>query len=267
MNQKNLEYLTDQVKYTGFGDDLSNDLKNAVAQGAETFKLNHVTAYGGDTVEATLNFSKSSTSDMYFFNSYEVALQKENTAEKLEQRFYINKGSNITLKEAYNLMEGRAVNKDLTNQNDQKYNVWLQLDFKHSDDHGNFRLKKFTENYGYDLDAAVAKHPIKQLERDDLRDNLMDSLKKGNIATVTFQVEGKEQTHYIEAVPQFKTVNVYDENMQKLGSREIKSEKQAQGETQSEKKANKQSAKATDEESGTETQAEGRKKKKQGQSM
>jgi len=49
-------------------------------------------------------------------NSYDASLKKDGTAESLEQTFYINKGQNITLKEAYNLMEGRAINKDLTNQ-------------------------------------------------------------------------------------------------------------------------------------------------------
>jgi len=65
----------------------------------------------------------------------------------------------------------------------------------------------------------------------------MDSLKKGNVQSVTFQVDGKEQKHFIEANPQFKTVNVYDSDMQRLGSRESKSEKQAEGAGQDNKRA------------------------------
>ncbi|MXN91172.1 hypothetical protein GR160_08005 [Flavobacterium sp. Sd200] len=239
MNQKNLDYLQDQVKYTGFGEGLSGDLKRNIEKGGEEFKLKHNTKFGDDTVDATLNFSKSKQSDMYFFNSYNVSLQKEGSPEKFEQTFYINKGQNITLKEAYNLMEGRAVNKDLTNKEGEKYNVWLQMDMRQSDDKGNFALKKYSENYGYDLNAALSKHPIKELQRNDFKDDLIDSLKKGNIQSVTFQVDGAEQKHFVEANPKFKTVNVYDENMQKLGARESKSEKQAEGASQSAKKAEK----------------------------
>ena len=104
MNMKNLEYLQDQVKYTGFGDDLANALKEQVEQGKPEFKLLHSVQYGNDTLSATLNFSQSKQSDMYFFNSYRASLQKEGTQQSLEQTFYINKGGNITLKEAYNLM-------------------------------------------------------------------------------------------------------------------------------------------------------------------
>lgn len=113
----------------------------------------------------------------------------------------------------------------------------MQVDFKNSDDNGNFKLKHYHENYGYDLEAAVSKHPIKELGRDDYKESLMDSLKKGNVQSVTFQVDGKEQKHFIEANPQFKTVNVYDSDMQRLGSRESKSEKQAEGAGQDNKRA------------------------------
>jgi len=239
MNQKNLEYLQDQVKYTGFVEGLSNDLKAKIDKGGDEFKLQHSTRIGNDTVDATLNFSKSKQSEMYFFNSYDVSLKKEGKEEAMQQTFYINKGQNITLKEAYNLMEGRAVNKDLTNKEGQQYNAWVQLDMRQSDDKGNFALRKYSENYGYDLEAALSKHPIKELKYDNSKLDLMDSLKKGNIQSVSFQVDGKEEKHFVEANPKFKSVTVYDENMQKLGARESKSEKQAEGESQSAKKAEK----------------------------
>ena len=64
MNQKNFEYLRDQVKYTGFGEGLENDLKQKIQEGNPEFKLPYETKYGNDTVNATLNFSQSKQSDM-----------------------------------------------------------------------------------------------------------------------------------------------------------------------------------------------------------
>jgi len=252
MNQKNFEYLRDQVKYTGFGEGLENDLKQKMEDGKPEFKLQHQTKYGNDSVTATLNFSQSKQSDMYFFNSYQVSLQKENSPETMEQTFYINKAGNITLKEAFNLMEGRSVNKDLTNKEGQVYNAWIQMDFKQSDNNGNFKLKHYHQNYGYDLEAVLSKHPIKELGNTDFKASLMDSLKKGNLQSATFQDSGTEQKQYIEANPQFKTINIYDSSMQRVDNRQSKKERQSEGENQSVKQDNKKEKQTSGEDDGPE---------------
>ena len=262
MNQKNFEYLRDQVKFTGFGERLENDLKQKIQEGNPEFKLAHETKYGNDTVNATLNFSQSKQSDMYFFNSYQVNVQKENSSETMEQTFYINKGNNITLKEAYNLMEGRSVNKDLTNKEGQVYNAWIQMDFKQSDNNGNFKLKHYHKNYGYDLEAVLSKHPIRELGNEEYKSNLTDSLKKGNMQSATFQINGAEQKQYIEANPQFKTINIYDSSMQRVDNRQSKKEQQSEGESQSVKQDGKKEKQTTAEDDGPDIPKASNKKKK-----
>lgn len=251
MNQKNFEYLKDQVKYTGFGEGLENDLKQKMEEGKTEFKLQHQAKYGNDSVTAELNFGQSKKSDMYFFNSYRVAVQKGNSAEVMEQTFYISKSNNITLKEAYNLMEGRAVNKELTNKEGGAYNAWIQMDFKQSNDDGNYKLKHYHEKYGYDLEAVLSKHPIRELTHPEFKESLLESLKKGNLQSVTFQVNGAEQKQYIEANPQFKTINIYDSAMQKLDNRRSKREQQSEGESQS----TRQESNRADRQAGKEKQA------------
>ena len=262
MNQKNFEYLRDQVKYTGFGEGLENDLKQKIQEGTPEFKLAYETKYGNDTVNATLNFSQSKQSDMYFFNSYQVKVQKENSSETMEQTIYINKGYYITLKEGYNLMEGRSVNKDLTNKEGQVYNAWVQMDFKQSDNNGNFKLKHYHENYGYDLEAVLSKHPIRELGNEEYKSNLMDSLKKGNLQSATFQINGAEQKQYIEANPQFKTINIYDSSMQRVDNRQAKKEQQSEGESQSAKQDGKKERQTPAEDDGPEIPKASKKRRK-----
>lgn len=261
MNLKNLEYLQDQVKFTGFGEAMANDIKTAIEQGDTDFKLKHETKYGNDNVSAELSFSKSKQSDMYFFNSYKVALEKEGTAQNLEQTFYINKGNNITLKEAYNLMEGRSVHKTLTNKEGEKYDTWIQMDFKQSDDNGNFKLKHYHDNYGYDLEAALSKHSIKELSNDDFKSDLIDSLKKGNLQSATFQKDGAEVKHFVEASPQYKTVNVYDGSMQKIGSRQSNAEKNSEALSQGEKQDGKKENQSTGDEDAPNSKKQASKRK------
>ena len=133
MNEKNFNYLKDQVKYTGFGDVLENELKEKMQKQSPEFQIYHNTKFGNDISVAGLHFKKSEQSDMYFFNRYNLTLKQENSPDLMEQTFYINKGNNVTLKEAYNLMSGRAINKDLTNKEGQVYNAWMQMDFKEPD--------------------------------------------------------------------------------------------------------------------------------------
>ena len=261
MNEKNFEYLRDQLKYTGFGDALESELKEKMQKEEPNFTLTHNAQYGNDTAAATLNFNKSKESDMYFFNSYKVELKKENSKENLEQTFYINKGSNITMKEAYNLMEGRSVNKDLTNKEGEIYNVWLQVDFKQSETNGNFKLNHYHQNYGYDLEATLSKHPIKELETPKYKEDLINSLKKGNLQSATFLKEGNDIKQYIEASPQFKTINIYDNNMKRIDNRKAQEEKQSETQQTSEKQGSKKQNQTADDD-GPEVPKEAKKKRK-----
>jgi hypothetical protein len=236
MNQKNLEYLKDQLKYTGFGETFETDLKEKMLKGDKDFKIIHNGIMNNglpnkDSLTVELNFKKSDQSDMYFFNSYHVNLQKEDNKPGLEQTFYINKDSNITMKEAYNLMEGRSVNKDLRSKDGEVYNAWISMNFKETDTNGNFKLNHYHQNYGYNLEAALEKHSIKELQTPQYKEDLMNSLKKGNVQSVTFVVGGEERKQFVEANPQFKTVKVYDSSMQRINDRESKDQKKSESES------------------------------------
>ncbi|MDR7132655.1 hypothetical protein J2X69_005029 [Algoriphagus sp. 4150] len=233
MNGQNFDYLKNQVKYTGFGEVLEAPLKEQVKKGEPDFILKHQANFGGDTVNADLHFKKSASTDMYFFNKYDLSLTKAGQEEPaINQTFYIGKDNNITLKEGYNLLDGRAVNKDLVNKEQEKYNAWVQLDFKETDKQGNFKLKQFHENYGFDLQKTLEKHPIKELNNPEDQSRLMDSLKKGNRQSVTFQLEGAEQKRFIEASPQFKNLNVYDSNQMRTSESQKETTSESQSKSQ-----------------------------------
>lgn len=231
MNQKNFDYLKDQVKFTGFGEALENELKEKVQKQSPEFQILHNAKFGNNTAVATLHFKKSDQSDMYFFNRYNLSLKQEQSPDVIEQTFYINKGNNITLKEAFNLLSGRAVNKDLTNKEGQIYNAWLQMDFKQTDNSGNYKLQQFHQNYGFDLEKVLNKHSIKELTNAQDKNRLIESLQRGNKQSVTFLENGNEQKRFIEANPQFKIINIYDGNMQRVVNKQSKGEREHRGES------------------------------------
>ena len=150
---------------------------------------------------------------MYFFNSYLASLKNQDQSQKLNQLFYMRPSGSITLKEAYNLLQGRAVEKQFIDRQGEPYRAWVQLDFKNTDLEGNFKIRQFHQNYGYDLSAQVSKLSLKELGDDLSKSRLLESLRRGNRQQVTLLDQGQEHKLYIEASPQFKAIIAYDHHL------------------------------------------------------
>jgi hypothetical protein len=220
MNNENFQYLSDNLKYMGFGENLKPELEKNLKEGKGEFQLHYKAEINKKPFEVTMNFRKSDTSDMYFFNNYHASLEKAN-GQKEEQTFYLNKGKGVTGKEAFNLLDGRAVHKDLVTREGQPYKAWIQLDFENKDKNNNSEVKQFHENYGFDLKNAVEKFPITELKDPEKEKALMQSLQKGNVQSVTIEKDGSSHKMFIEADPQFKKVNLYDSNMKMVAKESL----------------------------------------------
>jgi hypothetical protein len=215
MNQQNFEYLKDNIKYMGFGESLNQSLEENLKQRKTDFSLSNRTEVNKKPFEVTLNFRKSDNSDMYFLNSYHASLELSN-GKKVNQTFYLNKGKGVTAKEAYNLLEGRSVFKELTTKDGEAYKAWIQLDFSKKDKNNNFEVKQFHEKYGYDLKQALSRFSLFELTNSEKEKNLIQSLQKGNIQSVSIQTNGSVANMFIEANPQYKTVNLYDSSFKRV---------------------------------------------------
>ena len=212
MNNDNFQYLADNVKYLGFGENSKTEIEKNMNSGKPDFQLHVKTEINKKAFDATLNFRKSDSTDLYFLNNYHATLNKGND-EKLGQTFYLNKGKGVTAKEAYNLLDGRAVHKELSTKEGQNYKAWIKLDTSVTDKNQNFEVKQFHENYGFNLKEAVSKFAIKEMSDPEKEKALLQSLQKGNLQSVTIEKEGNTSKMFIEADPQFKKVNMYDANL------------------------------------------------------
>jgi hypothetical protein len=229
MNEQNFKYLNDQIRYTGFGDDHYRELKEKIQSQVPEFTIAHHAVFGDEQAKAELYFKKSQQSDMYFFNRYALEMKNQNNESIYAQSFRISREFSITLKEGYNLMNGRAVYKEINPKEGEKYHVWFQLNLKETDLTGNFKMKQFHEKYGYHLQESLAKYPIKELSTEQHSESLLRSLERGNRQSVKITHEGKEQKMFIEANPQFKSLNIFNSEMLRVN---LPVEKQS--ETQSE---------------------------------
>ncbi len=249
MDKENYEYLSNQIKYTGFGEGLAGALQEALTKQQPTFTLTHGPDFGQGDVKATLHFRRSEETGMVFFNRYDLEVKQ--AADTLKQTFYMGKENNFTLKEAYNLMNGRAVYKDLEKLQKvgegeavryegtgEKYKAWVQLDFKNSDQYGNFDMKYYHDNYGFNLTDALAKLPIKELDDTQEKAKLIRSVERGNLHTVSYVKDEQEHKGTIMAVPQFKTVKMFDSSGKEVRQNAVQKQDQQQSNKQSAKQEN-----------------------------
>jgi hypothetical protein len=220
MDQENYEFLTEKLKYSGFEDKLNARLKEEIKSGKEDFKLPLGMDIEGKKMDVDLYFKKSAISERYFFNKFEANLKNENPdLEPKTHTFYQNQG--ITAKEAFNLLEGRAVFKSLLDSEKEPYKTWLQLDLSKKDDNKNFHVQQYHEKYGFNLEETLKKFPIKELKDQTKTEWMMKALQKGNTYPVEMEKGGREEIMFIEANPKFKSINVYDVQMNSVKSNEL----------------------------------------------
>lgn len=214
MEQKNLDYLANQMRYLGFGEDQKENLQKQMESGEQKFNLTVKQQYDGYPVNYTLHFNKSNESDMYFLNSYDAMM-----ANGRQQSVYLDKGKGFTAKEAFNLMQDRAIFKELRNKNDgTTFDAWIKLSYPEEGKNVNDSRKMhiYNENYGYDLEKELAKHPIKELGNEGDKEKLIASLHKGNRQAVTFQTNGAEERKFIEANPKWKSLEIYNKDGKRM---------------------------------------------------
>lgn len=210
--KQNIEDLQDRLKYSGFGESLHQELEKQVKSGKSEIELHLTKDPDNKKLDYHLHFRKSEEG-RYFYNGFDATLTHADGRE-LSQRFYHNQG--ISAKEAFNLLEGRAVFKSLFNREGERYNAWLQLDLRQKDDKGQHPVKQYHQNYGFDLEKEVTKLPIASIENPDQKDLLFYSLKKGNLHSV--ELEDREGRFHLEANPRFKSLNLYDASGKRLAA-------------------------------------------------
>ncbi len=244
INMKNYDYLKNQAMFLGFGEEPAKAIHEKMAAGADEFTVPHQIKYGQDEVNNTLHFGKSNGGDLYFFKKFDLELKQPGVDEPLKQTYFIGKENNYTLKERYNMLDSRAVYKELNKlvpvgegedrkfkATDQTYKAWRALDFKQTDERGNFLPKIMFWNH----EKEIKNYPIKELETGYDRSRLLASLEKGNVTKVTIIKDGEEIKGTMAANPRQAGFDFYDSNNQRLQVQKVevqKAQKQEQGENQ-----------------------------------
>ncbi|MGZ3838171.1 MAG: hypothetical protein ACXVBR_03580 [Flavisolibacter sp.] len=209
MNNENFLFLAESLKSMGFGENLKSDLEENMHAGQSNFELKFWTIWDKKPFEAILQFRKSDTSGFYFFNGFHAFMERRD-GKKMKQTFYFNKGKGVTARQAFNLLDGRAVYKELINKEGQPYRSWIQLNPHHKDNNDNFLVIQYHERYGFNLQEVVSKFNIVGFAVSDNSMDLLQSLQEGNLQEVAIEKKGEIHKLFMQADPKFKTVRLFD---------------------------------------------------------
>jgi hypothetical protein len=235
MNEQNLAYLQKSLDYLGFGSKLNDVLAQAIRREIPEFSLGISQSYlyaGGkkpaaeaDHIKFKLNFSRSKQTDMYFLNDYEVTLSKAGQATPMRQVFDMERDNRITASQAYKLLSGNALEKDVYVKADQgesaeKKKVWFKLNLDIVDAYGNHPLKRFYPEFKFNLSETIDKYPFKGLGEQD-KDTMMKLIRNGNLASAELILNKKATSVLVTANPQFKGLDVFDKNLSLIRQDEI----------------------------------------------
>ena len=222
-----LNYLKNQVKYLGLGEDtkLHKDLENAILSPEAKVTVRAEYNYPdrlmkGNTATFDLNLTKTEQGGV-FLNSYRANLTTKNGEER-SQTFKVQKENNITTKEAINLLEGRSVKieHDVVNKETgelSRTESFIKLKMKEpKTDYGNYKYEWYNKNaYGVDIDNIMQKSNL-TFANDIERERTKKHLEKGNITQVTFQQENRQIQGFAVLNPQWKMLNLYDNAMNRV---------------------------------------------------
>ena len=209
-----LDYLKNQLKYLGFGESnkLRQDLEKGINSNEKTFKIQTQSdrAMQGNEVNFTLNFNKSEKGGV-FLNSFNATLKNE-IGEERTHNFGVN---HFTAKEAVNLLEGRSVKTEFK----ENEPVFVKLNFaEEKNEYGNFKFQTYNQQaYGVDTAKIVEKSGL-IFDKPEHKDNTVKSLEKGNIVKVKFNLDNKITEGNAVLNPQYKTLNLYDKEMNRLNT-------------------------------------------------
>lgn len=204
--EKNFNSLHEQLQRIGFPD-ISQKLKSLIDKEQENFSLS-LSYYINEKerINHTVSFSKN-TEGYFDIEGYKSNLHNSADPEKNREHYFKNgQECNFKLNEVYNLLSGRSVEHN---------NSWFELDFNDRDAAGNYHLKEFRHDYKYDLEKALKAVPLKELPNQFEIEKLKNCLKQGDRVSVVLIKNEREQQFYIEASPQFRSLNTYDQHLRK----------------------------------------------------
>jgi len=148
----------------------------------------------------------------FHFEGFRATLDSRRLGINREQNFLKEDGRIYNADQAIQLLSGRSVEIGVQSLDGEHKKKWVGLDFNDRFANGNFRPVE-VDGKDFNIEPKIRQLPLNMPPKRIAE--VMQGLKAGRREEVTLTQNGKDETFYIEADPQKKTVNIYDAFHQK----------------------------------------------------
>lgn len=212
MKEEVLDYLSNEIKYGGFDENLIPQLREALQIGQDNFQLWQQSIIGKDLVNATLNFAKSEKNGLHYLNSFTLKIWPGGEeANEIIQHVLRTREAKFTLKQGYNIAMDRAVGFVHINDQKQVTETWAMVDRKFMNADSSPQIKILPASYRYSVDDALKRYAILELKDEDEKTALINSIRRGNLTSATAErSDGIHVKVSITANPLGRSIHIYD---------------------------------------------------------
>lgn len=202
--ERSLEQLKEQFKAKEISMPLLT-LEKMIETEAEKVKLEFSTQLEGEkTMQLEINI-RNAVPGQIMLDGYKMHLRENGGRERWSCSFTAD--SDMTVKEAANLLQGRAIKKAFENTEGKIVYKWLQADRAVDNGKGDVKIMEFGENYPFDLKNVLMEFS-KEIGVSELATEMViKTLEVGN------QVKFKAKDHgiyYLNVNPWKQSVDVRD---------------------------------------------------------
>jgi hypothetical protein len=188
----NIEALRTMLAERGFSN-ISNQVEKQVKNGLSEFNI--IVAYQMNEqagMRYQLQFQKEN-GGTYHVKEIMATLKDEADGKSHSMLFSSIPDNDLTTKQAYNLLAGRAI---------EKKDGWVSLDVNDRDAQGNLKIKVFPAEYGFSLECLLAKSNIQGIDDFSFRDRMLKGLRSGDVLKVK---SGRREIE-VEATPRHNSL-------------------------------------------------------------
>lgn len=204
IEQHNIRNLSHEMKKNGFKLELEGTMTKLIKQNLPQFHVRYTDIQNSDA-DFVLHFKKLPNTNIYYFEKFDAISRPSldallnNDPSCTRYTFELTAKIKFNAKEASNLVNGRAVCKSIDDKD-----TWLMIDASRSSHQIPFKQISF------DLEKALGKLPIKQLDNTAQSRSLVEALRCGSHKEVTFTLNGQQVKYNIQAAPLQKGISIID---------------------------------------------------------
>lgn len=204
--EDNLHNVSTEMKKAGFKFEMEGTLKKMLNQNLSHFHVCYADIQNRQA-DFVLHFAKIPGTEKYYFEKFDALarpsldalLRKDPNCKR--HTFSLTNSTRFVAKEAEALVNGKSVCKNVNGKD-----TWMVLE---SD--GGFRTPTLKQ-VSFDLDKALHKLPLKNLDNPSQYKSITEALKSGIQKEVIFMLDGAEVKYSIEASPLKKSIDILDKD-------------------------------------------------------